>query len=67
MAEWRIPNMRGIMQARSKPLEVVTPVDVNAAVSTVKLELPPEKSGCTYIEPENAEQLIDMLNEIGLI
>lgn len=67
MAEWRIPNMRGIMAARSKPLEVVPSCGATAYVTTEKLELPPEKGGCTYIDPAEAEKLVDMLHEKGLI
>lgn len=67
VAEWRIPNMRGIMQARRKPLNVVEPVDAQPRVKTTKLELPPEKGGCEYIEPDNAGQLITMLHDKGII
>jgi len=67
LAEWRIPNMRGIMQARTKPLEVVPGADVTPKVETVKLELPPAKTGVTYIDPEKPEELIDMLHEKGII
>ncbi|MCB9233154.1 MAG: electron transfer flavoprotein subunit beta/FixA family protein [Bacteroidia bacterium] len=67
MAEWRIPNMRGIMMARTKPLEVVAGHPMDAYVLTKKLELPSAKAGCIYVEPENAAQLVDMLHDKGLI
>lgn len=67
MAEWRIPNMRGIMAARTKPLAVVAPVSVVAAITTVNLSLPPEKGGCTYIPADQPEKLADLLHEKGLI
>ncbi|MFM2375919.1 MAG: hypothetical protein RLZZ165_1016 [Bacteroidota bacterium] len=67
IAEWRIPNMRGIMMAKTKRLEVATPVAGDAAVSTVKLELPPAKGGCVYIDAENAGKLVEMLVDKGLI
>lgn len=67
ISEWRIPNMRGIMMAKTKKLEVVAPVAADAAVSTVRFELPPAKGGCVYIDADNAEQLVDLLNEKGLI
>lgn len=67
IAEWRIPNMRGIMMAKSKKLDVVPAVAAEAAVSTVKLELPPAKGGCTYIDAEEAEKLVDLLHDKGLI
>lgn len=67
IAEWRIPNMRGIMMAKRKPLAVEAAVEAAAAVSTEKLELPPPKSGCTYIEPDQADKLVDILYDKGLL
>lgn len=67
MVEWRIPNMRGIMAARTKPLAVVPATAVTAAVTTVKLELPPEKGGCVYIPADQPEKLAELLHEKGLI
>jgi len=40
LAEQRIPNMRGIMMAKRKPLNVVTPVEADGMVSVTKYELP---------------------------
>ena len=49
MAEQRIPNMRGIMQARTKPLTVVPASDSNNLTEIISYELPPSKSACkTY-------------------
>lgn len=67
IAEWRIPNMRGIMMAKRKPLAIDAGVEAAPAVSTEKLELPPPKSGCVYIEPEEAEKLVAMLVDKGLL
>lgn len=67
VAEWRIPNMRGIMAARRKPLNVVPAVDASPKVKTVKLELPPPKAGCQYFEPENAGDLVHLLHDKGII
>lgn len=67
MSEWRIPNMRGIMSARTKPLQVVPASDVSPAVTTEHLELPPAKGGVTYIDPENPEKLVQILHEQGVI
>lgn len=68
MAEARIPNMRGIMAARTKPLTVV-PASSDAKLTSVKVySTPPEKKGCKMIPAENAEQLIDLLhNEAKVI
>lgn len=68
MAEARIPNMRGIMAARTKPLTVITPIAANKMIDFKNFQLPPEKKGCKYIAPENAEELINLLhNEAKVI
>lgn len=67
LAEWRIPNMRGIMMSKTKPLETVAETSTTPAVSTVTFELPPVKSGCMYFAPEEAEKLVDVLFDKGLI
>ena len=68
MAEQRIPNMRGIMAARTKPLNVINPVEQEQLSSVVKFELPDAKSGCKYIEPENMGELVELLhNEAKVI
>ncbi len=68
MAEQRIPNMRGIMAARTKPLNVVPAVDSPELTSVVGYELPPAKADCKYIDPENVAELVDLLhNEAKVI
>ncbi len=62
LCEPRIPNMRGIMMARSKPLNVVDAVDKYDYTSVSEYELPPAKSGVKMIDAENAEELIDILH-----
>lgn len=61
MSEPRIPNMRGIMTARTKPLKVVEPVGQEAKTSVQQYELPPAKSGVKMIDAENAGELIKLL------
>ena len=61
MAEARIPNMRGIMQAKKKPLEVVQPVDAENLTDIKEFALPPEKGDVKMIDPENVEELVDLL------
>ncbi|GAB1404836.1 MAG: electron transfer flavoprotein subunit beta/FixA family protein [Lentimicrobiaceae bacterium] len=58
----RIPSMRGIMTARTKPLKVVAdaPADTRTSISTY--EFPPQKSSCKMIDAENPEQLVDLLH-----
>lgn len=68
MAEQRIPNMRGIMAARTKPLNVVAPADISALTSFTNYSLPPVKSECKMIDPENMEELVELLhNEAKVI
>jgi electron transfer flavoprotein beta subunit len=63
MAEARIPNMRGIMSARTKPLKVVEPVEVAALTSISSFELPPAKAGVKMIPPDNMAELVRLLHE----
>ncbi len=63
MAEARIPNMRGIMAARTKPLKVVEPVAVDALTSIASFGLPPAKAGVKLIPADNVEELIRLLHE----
>ena len=62
MAEQRIPNMRGIMAARTKPLQIVEPVACDQMVSYVSYELPKAKSACKYIDPSNVAELVHLLH-----
>ena len=61
IAEWKIPNMRGIMTARSKPLNVVDPVDTDHLDKLVRFELPPPKGDIKMIDPEHMEELVSLL------
>lgn len=60
IAEWKIPNMRGIRTARKKPLEVVQPTG-EAITSIKQYSLPPEKGECKMIDADNAAELIHLL------
>jgi len=62
LCEPRIPNMRGIMMARSKPLTMIEPKGDFNYTQVVKYELPPTKTGVKLIDAENAESLIDILH-----
>jgi electron transfer flavoprotein beta subunit len=61
--EPRIPGMRGIMSARQKPMQIVTPKSVEAKISAIKYNLPPAKSGCKYVGADNVEELVRLLHE----
>jgi electron transfer flavoprotein beta subunit len=63
MAEARIPNMRGIMAARTKPLTVAEPVAAETLTSIVSFELPPAKAGVKLVPADNAEELVKLLHE----
>jgi electron transfer flavoprotein beta subunit len=63
MAEQRIPNMKGIMGARSKPLNVVEPVAVDTLTSIASFEVPPAKAGVKLISPDTPEELVRLLHE----
>jgi electron transfer flavoprotein beta subunit len=63
VAEQRIPNMRGIMAARTKPLKVVEPTATDALTSVAGFELPPAKAGVKLISPDNVEELVRLLKE----
>ncbi|PVD50289.1 electron transfer flavoprotein subunit alpha [Terrimonas sp.] len=63
MAEARIPNMRGIMAARTKPLKVVEPAAVDSLTSIVSFELPPAKAGVKLVPADNPAELVRLLHE----
>jgi electron transfer flavoprotein beta subunit len=63
MAEQRIPNMRGIMAARTKPLAVVASANASTQTEVMQFSMPPAKSGCKMINPDDAAQLIQLLHE----
>ena len=63
VAEQRIPNMRGIMAARTKPLKVVEPVAIEALTSITSYELPPAKAGVKLVAADNVAELVRLLHE----
>lgn len=63
LAEQRIPNMRGIMMAKRKPLKVVEPIEFEDLSVAVQYELPPEKSAVKLVDPENMDELVRLLHE----
>jgi electron transfer flavoprotein beta subunit len=66
-AEWRIANMRGIMAARTKPLKVIPPQEVSEYTYVVSYQLPSGKKSCTFIEPENVGQIVNILSDKGVL
>ncbi len=63
MAEQRIPNMRGIMMAKRKPLKVIEAVDCPDLATVGTYELPQEKSSVKMLDPENMDELVRLLHE----
>lgn len=63
VAEQRIPNMKGIMGARTRPLAVKEPIPAEALTSIVSFELPPAKAGVKLVSPDNPEELVRLLHE----
>ncbi|EIM78124.1 electron transfer flavoprotein alpha/beta- subunit [Nitritalea halalkaliphila LW7] len=61
IAEWKIPNMRGIMSARTKPLQVVEPSSDTVASSVLQYELPPAKGAVKLIDADQVEELVRLL------
>lgn len=61
MAEPRIPNMRGIMAARTKPLTVVPAVAADTLTSIVSYELPPAKQGVKLFTIDQMDELVAAL------
>lgn len=61
IAEWKIPNMRGIMSARTKPLKVVEPVGAESGLVNKQFELPAPKGAVKMISADNVSELITRL------
>ena len=62
MAEQRIPNMRGIMAARTKPLTVLPAAEIEDLTTFVSYEMPGEKSAVKMIDSENMDELVSLLH-----
>lgn len=67
-SDLRIPNMRGIMMARKKPLNVLEPTNATPQTEAAKFEKPAPKGEVKLIDPENLDELINLLhNEAKVI
>lgn len=68
IAEWKIPNMRGIMTARSKPLDVREPVGEEKMTTTERYELPPAKGEVKMFSADQMNELVQALkNEAKIL
>jgi len=61
--EPKIPSMRGIMAARTKPINVIQPQNIQPLVEFIEFQLPPPKGKCKFIDPENFNEVIRILHE----
>lgn len=67
-SELRIPNMRGIMQSRSKPLNVIEPISSLFHTNTISFDKPEEKGNCKLVDADNVSELVNLLqNEAKVI
>ena len=67
-SDLRIPNMRGIMMARQKALNVVEPVDAPQLTKDEKFDKPAPKGAVKLVSPDNVGELVDLLhNEAKVI
>ncbi len=62
MAEARIPNMRGIMAARTKPLKVIPASGATPLTEIVNYQLPPAKTGVKMFTEDQMDDLVQALH-----
>ena len=68
IAEWKIPNMRGIMTARTKPLKVTEPVSDEKMTDTPRYEMPPAKGQVKMFTIDQIDELVQALkNEANVL
>ena len=61
--ELRIPSMRGIMTARTKPLEIIeASLKDEAGIRVLEYEKPLARSECKIIEEDNVKNLVELLH-----
>ncbi|MDX5325064.1 MAG: electron transfer flavoprotein subunit beta/FixA family protein [Bacteroidota bacterium] len=58
----RIPNMRGIMSARTKPLNVVQATEAPSMTESVKYQKPAPKAAVKMIDKDNVQELVELLH-----
>jgi len=63
LTEPRIPNMRGIMAARTKPLQVVAPQGIGADMQLLEHALPPSRQACQFFEVHQMDELVEALHQ----
>ena len=63
-SELKIPNMRGIMTARTKPLEVIEATTTNHLTESIEFEKPSVKGECKMIDENNISELVNELQNV---
>lgn len=61
-SDLKIPNMRGIMMARKKPLKVIEPVEAPSLTHDRSFERPAPKGQVKLVDAANVGELIDLLH-----
>ncbi|MFN2261607.1 MAG: electron transfer flavoprotein beta subunit/FixA family protein [Psychroflexus sp.] len=61
-SDLKIPNMRGIMMARKKPLNVVEAVAADTHTKAESFKKPAPKGEVKLVDAENLDKLIDLLH-----
>ena len=61
-SDLRIPNMRGIMQARQKPLDVIPCSVLDSKTKSIKFQKPAPREEVKLVSSDNLDQLIEMLH-----
>lgn len=62
VAEPKIPNMRGIMGARTKPLEVIQPIAVEPLTTIESYDTPPARGNVKLVDADNVGELVNLLH-----
>ncbi len=62
VAEWKIPNMRGIMSARTKPLQVMEAVTAEQLSKINQYQTPAPRSAVKMVDAEDVKGLVELLH-----
>ena len=62
MAEPRIPNMRGIMSARTKPLTVIEPLEIPKFQEVINYDKPKARGQVNLVPSDQVKKLVDLLH-----
>ena len=61
-SDLKIPNMRGIMMARQKPLIIIEPEENQDFTKSISFEKPAPKGAIKMVDAENIDELISLLH-----